>query len=262
LSTPSLFYKLYSDLAARTDLPASAKVLLSVITDRMGKNGHCWPGMRRLAADTGAGVATIARDTRRLAAAGLLIVERRDKRRTSLYRLPAEGVLKTEHPKGVLKTEQGVPKWARKCAQNGAQPDRLKNQTKKDCAAAPPNPEVAVFIDWFSEAFKKRLGRAFIVGGGKDGNLVKSMLGKLGDGGLEKLKGAASRMLSDDWGGSRADIGLLASRLNQWLGDAPGPKRGGRHTPATAAGDYDDAVKHFDAPAPGAPERTGKDSQP
>ena len=135
------------------------------------------------------------------------------------------------------------------------QEGRRRKKGKKTRAAAPPNPEVKVFIDWFSETFKTKLGRAYIVCGGKDGQLVKTMLAKLGDGGLEKLKAAATRMLCDDWGGPRADIGLLSSRLNQWLNDAPAPKRGGKHIPATTADDYADVVQRFDTPA-------GEDKQP
>lgn len=132
----------------------------------------------------------------------------------------------------------------------GTHQDSKKCKKQKEaCAASPPDPRIRVFIDWFSETFKARLGRPYIVVGGKDGRLVKAMLGRLGDGGLDKLKAAAGRMLSDDWGGPRADIGLLSSRLNQWLGDAPAAKRGGKHTPATAADEYADAVQHFDAEA-------------
>lgn len=46
-----IFYKMPADILARTDLHLTAKVVYCVIVDRMGRNGKCWPGVRRLAKD-------------------------------------------------------------------------------------------------------------------------------------------------------------------------------------------------------------------
>lgn len=40
----ALFYKLPQDIAARSDLTASAKIVYAVIRDRIGQNGKSWPG--------------------------------------------------------------------------------------------------------------------------------------------------------------------------------------------------------------------------
>jgi DNA-binding MarR family transcriptional regulator len=43
---------LRTDLA-RTDLTSGAKLVYADIVDRIGHNGRCWPGQRRIACDCG-----------------------------------------------------------------------------------------------------------------------------------------------------------------------------------------------------------------
>ena len=78
-----------------------------------------------------------------------------------------------------------------------------------------PDPRVKQFIDWFYQKYKQAVGRDYIISGGKDGQLVKSLLSKLS---LDQLKQAAQNMLADDWGQSKASIGILSSQINSWLG--------------------------------------------
>ena len=54
------FYKLPQDLAARTDLTPSAKLVYAVIADRIGANGKCWPGERSISRDAGMGLMTVS----------------------------------------------------------------------------------------------------------------------------------------------------------------------------------------------------------
>ena len=102
-------------------------------------------------------------------------------------------------------------------------PKRAKRKPKgkpKTAAKPPTDPRVKMFIDWFATAYETTLGRKYIVAGGKDGKLTKETLAKLGDGEgtVDTLKQAAANMMADPWGGPRADISLLVSRLNQWRG--------------------------------------------
>jgi hypothetical protein len=94
----------------------------------------------------------------------------------------------------------------------------LKKRRGKDKGAAPPDPRVKVFFDWFSTAYKAATGNAYIVvSGAKDGALIKKLLGRLdGDDPLAGLQAAAQAMLADDWGRDGASIGLLASQINRW----------------------------------------------
>jgi len=45
------FPKFPKSLAARPDLPAATKLVYAALADRMGTNGHCWPGYDRLGRD-------------------------------------------------------------------------------------------------------------------------------------------------------------------------------------------------------------------
>ena len=87
------------------------------------------------------------------------------------------------------------------------------------------------FIDWFTVEYEQTIGRAYVVAGGKDGQLIKSLLGKVGARGdaLAELQRAARNMFADPWGKDRADIGLLSSKINTWLAD---PATKGAGTPS------------------------------
>ena len=86
-------------LSERTDLDPLAKQLLCVLRDRIGANGECWPGQRRLCADLGCRTnEAVTRATRTLESAGLLVVERGSglsgsrAERTNRYRLTDAGL--------------------------------------------------------------------------------------------------------------------------------------------------------------------------
>ena len=70
------FFKLPQDVAARLDLPPGAKVLFAAILDRIGDNGDCWPGMRKLADDTGLSKDAVIENVARLKQKKLLVVRR------------------------------------------------------------------------------------------------------------------------------------------------------------------------------------------
>jgi DNA-binding transcriptional ArsR family regulator len=134
------FYKLPVEIAGRRDLTSAGKVVWAALTDRMGKNGFCWPGMRTVAKDTGLGLRTVERVIKKLEDAGLLKVERRGNGQVNHYRLlRAEGVAKMTTPAkqergqndhtGVAKmATEAWPKWPHNQTK---EPDQL-NQTKKE----------------------------------------------------------------------------------------------------------------------------------
>jgi len=64
-------------LAARSDIPSTAKLLWAALADREGGNGCCWPSLRRLATDLGASTTTVQAAVHRLCSADLLTVETR-----------------------------------------------------------------------------------------------------------------------------------------------------------------------------------------
>jgi len=110
-----------------------------------------------------------------------------------------------------------------------------KKRTRRGKGAAPPDPRVKTFIDWFCKAHQTATGTSYVVCGAKDGALIKGLLRKLdGDGRdpLVDLQAAAEAMLADKWGKDRASIGLLSSQINTWRkkggqAKAPGAKYAG-----------------------------------
>lgn len=108
----------------------------------------------------------------------------------------------------------------------------LQKQEKRKRAAGrpPPDPRIKVFIDWFCQEYQSVQGRPYIVQGAKDGATVKRLLHALdGDGNDApgQLRQAAQAMLADSWGRPKADIGLLASKINAWLAV---PAQGGQRS--------------------------------
>lgn len=70
------FVMIPHEVLRRRDLPPAAKLIYAMISDRIGSNGHAWPGVRRLASDTGLCRQTVQRGVTQLERQGLLIVER------------------------------------------------------------------------------------------------------------------------------------------------------------------------------------------
>ena len=75
-------------------LMPTAKLVYAAIAYRVGSNGCCWPGMRRLASDTRLHVNSIVRAVEELELAGWLNVTKRGQGKTNLYRL-TDGPLKS-----------------------------------------------------------------------------------------------------------------------------------------------------------------------
>ena len=109
------FYKMLQDMAARTDLKATDKLIYAVISNYRNENGQAWPGMRILAKDTGCSVNTVERSVKRLEEVGLLVVKRRESGKTNVYRTsesaPVLGTVTVSAPKmGTVPDTQSAPK--------------------------------------------------------------------------------------------------------------------------------------------------------
>lgn len=92
----SQFYKLPVELAARRDLTAASKILWAMLADRIGDNGFCWPGVRKIAGDVGQDVSAVLRGIQKLESAGLLQVERQRSGRANHYRLTNKSAGETQ----------------------------------------------------------------------------------------------------------------------------------------------------------------------
>ena len=241
-----LFYKLDQGLAARRDLTATAKIVFAVIRDRIGKNEKCWPGERTLARDAGIDRSTVRDCIRRLTEAGLLEVNRRGTGLAPHYSIPDEtggriqpveesdrlenpttgGGRTQPEPVGRSNLNQKDP--LTRPRSGAASPLYCEDSSPKRPTrrkASPPDPSVKKFIDWFFERYREIHGRKYIVRGGKDGEIVKRLLGQLeGDGvdPLRELQRAARNMLADAWGKPNASIGLLSGQINKWRSEGRG----------------------------------------
>lgn len=147
-----LFYKLPQDLAARTDITASDKLVFAVIVARIGDNGKSWPGIQSLMRDCGLCRDTVIKSIHRLEAAGLLSVQRRGNGRvnhyekTSLKTRPVEKPDQSEYQTtGSLKTRP--------------EPVRKSDCNRKDSLKRPTLGR-GVFFKTFWEAYPRKVAKA------------------------------------------------------------------------------------------------------
>ena len=146
---------------------------------------------------------------------------------------------------------QGAPPLAHQMRKGSAQnahkehheEPHLRTSRCERRRATPHDPRVREFIDWFSQEYRTVLGRPYIVTGPKDGAAVKRLLQSLTP---DELRKAARVMLADSWAKGRADIGLLAGKINSWRsGHVHPPGGSGAFVPAKAATNYDSLVQKF-----------------
>jgi len=124
-SWPMKFYKLLSDIASRRDLTAGAKLVWAVVADHIGKNDSCWPGVRKIAADSGLSVSGVIKAVRQLESKALLQVDRRGIGRSNHYYLGNESALQS----ATLIKENNVAKYKQTVLQSAAL-DKVKCSTK------------------------------------------------------------------------------------------------------------------------------------
>ena len=244
------FYKLPIDVAALRSIRPADKVIYAVLADRMGTNGSCWPGVRRLAQDSGLDAATVPQSVKRLERAAMVKVERRGNGRSNVYRLTPQSAWKTqalEKPKRLENPHTGARKTHAQARANDLhnQTDQLNQTQEARRQKAPPDPRVRQFIDLFSKSFQTAQGRSYVVTGAKDGATVKRLLAAMDREGLDalaELQRAAGNMLADDWACDKASIGLLSAQINKWRGKPTTTsqrRKPASFTPAISTVDYD-----------------------
>lgn len=199
--------------------PAQRLAVVSVILRAENGTGKAWAGYRSITAETGLAPATI-RD-------GLKRAEGRYLRRcgvgrhgTTQYQAlqPVKRVSTNESPSA---SQNEAPALQSALASASTREDKLTpvsnpttNPSKKRAAdKPPPDPRVKEFIDWFASRYHEVRGRPYVVVGGKDGATVKRLLRQLD---LDELKAAAEAMLADPFWRDKADMGVLASKVNQF----------------------------------------------
>ena len=135
------FVKLPWPILNRTDLTLIAKVVYAVIVDRIGENGHAWPGVLQLSRDIDCGRQSVLRALSQLEAAGLLIITRRANGQVNHYALPTSTTVvpvpERDRYQGGTGTSttvvpEPVPQW------DSNQTDRLKQQQAAAAESDPP----------------------------------------------------------------------------------------------------------------------------
>lgn len=141
-----MFYKLEQDIARRRDLTWTDKGVFAALKDRMGNNGHCWPGLRRLAQDCGVRPGTVKDSVHRLAAAGLVEIENRGNGRSFSYRITVtETVTLSEIGKCDGNRHGVLRKPSRKRIENRHITRQTKNQSKNATAKILFDPATVAF---------------------------------------------------------------------------------------------------------------------
>lgn len=151
------FVKLARELLARRDLTASDKLTLAYLDDRIGANGICWPGVRRIAKDLGVHVETACHAIARLVKLGHVEIEHRGTGRVNHYRLKRSGNPysgRSEKPDGLRAAGDGealgkAERSARKsralalgkAERNRPILDPLGDQPLRDASASLPSPD-------------------------------------------------------------------------------------------------------------------------
>jgi hypothetical protein len=217
--TSDRFYKLPMDLAARHDLTGNDKVILAIITNRIGINGKGWPGSRLLARESGLNRETVLACIDRLEKSGDLVVHRRGNGKGNHYSLPDKSGREPQ-PVGEPNRPETPTRGGRKLQPEAVgNSDRNKidplKKTHIATAKPPPDPRIKKFIDWFCDEYQRVRGIKYIVQGGKDAKNVQRLLKSMS---LEELQRAVGSMFADHWGKDKADIGLLTSKINTWRG--------------------------------------------
>ncbi len=152
--------------------------------------------------------------------AGVIIIQRHGQSRASIKWANSQPAANQEGAQVATGCESETVQFARlrtpKSQRAATELEEEQTTTKKKpCrSTTPTNPEVKLFIEWWSERYEAEFAKKYIVAGGKEGRLVKGLLKQVG---VEKLKDAAEVMLADKWGRKNASIAILASQINTWL---------------------------------------------
>ena len=193
------FCKLRIDLAKRQDLTSTDKVILAIIEDRIGQNGACWPGIRKLARDAGVHESTVLASIQRLQKSGDLLVKKRGSGRSNLYSLGPKSGGKTQ-ALGKSKRSENAGSGVRKTqAQALVKPEHNQtdqlNKTKGETSLGVPH--VQLVAQWNQLANTTDLPKVMAISDGRKRKLKARWQEKaFRDGFQDILKGVeASKFL-------------------------------------------------------------------
>ena len=235
---PAEFFKLPADLAARPDLPATAKIILAVLAWHVGRNGVCWPGIRTLSRETGLNKDTVMAAIRRLEAAGDLFVQRHDNGKSSQYSLPEPSEESGRLEKPTVRKTRTPPseESGRKRPKTSDIIDRAIE--KSASAAAPPSLKdrektAGHLVALWYDQFKGRVGRAYSSNG--NGKLAGIVTGLATDFSEEELVHAVKAQFSrnrDSYAVELFKVRLVGGEKELLLRRAPvdHDPRGEKHT--------------------------------
>ncbi len=186
------FYQLVGKVAANRKLTGNDKVLHAIIVGRIGDNGFCWAGVRRLAHDAGIDKGTVVECVKRLEDAGVLVAEHRDGkvthyfvpesvRKTRTVPVSSKGEKRTENPYSSSEGEKGqsVRKTRTEAYGKPVHNRDSKRQKKKARSSAAPAAAQKTreakaarreLVTVFRESFRERLGRDYSPGSSAAGD--------------------------------------------------------------------------------------------
>jgi len=229
------FVKLYLDFLGRTDLTSGAKIVFAVVRDAMRDKGRSWPGCRKIGKIAGMNFKAVLRAIAELEEKGALVVERSGGR-PNIYKLgkvtaPISGAVSKRDcsRNGIAAAPKTGAELLPKRDTKQTKPDELKQTKVRRASATSPEGRVREFLTWFAQHFKEQNRRDYVIIWKREGAIVKRLLESLS---LDDLKAAAKTMLGDDWGGERADIGLLLSQINRWRAGPAKSKTSTKFLPA------------------------------
>ena len=115
------YYQIDKAIAARKDLTASAKIVLGIIIDHIGKNANGWPGVRLIQQEAGMHRQTVINAIRNLETTGLIVVYRQDNGKRTLYSLPETGTESVPVQKVYRSGTESVPLPVQKVYRTGTE---------------------------------------------------------------------------------------------------------------------------------------------
>ena len=133
---PAEFYSLPSQVAQRRDLTCAEKLVIAILVTRIGENGFCWPGIRRIAEDAGVATSTVQRAVEDLKKKGLIDIESGGSGHSNHYRLNELGVPKIGT--GCTENEYtGVPKTSTPLCRKSVHKRKEKRTVEKNNKTSP-----------------------------------------------------------------------------------------------------------------------------
>ena len=248
------FVKLPKPLLARTDLSPVAKLVYGYLVDRMNSDGIAWPGVRRIATDTGCTPATVHKAVEQLANTELLAVEPGKGRRTNRYlraknRTQGESVV-CQKTNGVCQKTNATARSVSKTERNQTHKERPKNETQR---ARTPDPNHKALTEHFCAAWKAKNGRKYPHAGARDAKAVTAIL-KAVDGDLAEARSIVDRFLADgdQWIGKTGHkLSILPSQLAAYMGKQHGNAVRGRARVNAEPGKYAGRERKIGAAASG-----------